>query len=199
MLITRYSIAALAFWAGALAGPAVAAQPSAPPQPQRRSPFVEATVNPIGANPADVSSIDAIIRATYDVISGPAGQRRDWNRMRSLFTANARLMPHGARGLRSGSVDDYIASSGPLLEGDGFVEREIGRRVEQYGDIAQVFSTYESRRSPNGPVFMRGINSFQLVRHQGRWWVVSILWQAETPQVPIPSNYLNASPAGERG
>jgi hypothetical protein len=139
------------------------------------------------------------MRAVYDVISGPAGQKRDWNRMRSLFTANARLMPHGARGLRSGSVEDYITSSGPFLEKEGFIEREVARRVEQYGDIAQVFSTYEARNRADGPVIMRGINSFQLVRHAGRWWVVSIMWQAETPQTPIPAEYLESPPAGERG
>ena len=178
----------------ACAAPA-AAQPATPPsaaaaQPAPRpSRFVNATENAVGANPADVASLDAIMRAVYDVISGPAGQRRDWNRMRSLFTANARMMPLGARGLRSGSVEDYIASSGPLLEGEGFFERETNRVVEEYGDIAHVFSTYEATRTAGGPVFLRGINSFQLVRHGGRWWVVSIMWQAETPQTPIPARY----------
>jgi hypothetical protein len=187
-----------------LAAAALAAQPQPQPEAQaqaqpRPSPFVVATQNPIAPNPADVASLDAVMRAVYDVISGPAGQKRDWNRMRSLFTANARLMPHGARGLRSGSVEDYITSSGPFLEKEGFIEREIARRVEQYGDIAHVFSTYEARNRADGPVIMRGINSFQLVRHAGRWWVVSIMWQAETPQTPIPAEYLQGAPAGERG
>lgn len=185
--------------AAALLVSAAQPNPVPPPQPQLPSRFIEETVGAFQTNPADVASIDAILRATYDVISGPAGQRRDWNRMRSLFTRDARLMPKGARGLRSGSVDDYVAVSGELLERDGFFEREIARRVEQYGDIAHVFSTYESRHTADGPVFARGINSFQLVRHDGRWWVVSIMWQGETPQNPIPSQYLTASPAGERG
>jgi hypothetical protein len=118
--------------------------------------------------------------------------------MRSLFTSNARLMPKGTRGLRSGTVEDYI-STGSFLEENGFFEREIARRVEQYGDIAHVFSTYETRSRLDGPVTMRGINSFQLVRHAGRWWVVSIMWQSETPQLPIPAEYQTAPPAGERG
>ena len=168
-------------------------------QPQRPNPFTIATQNAIPANPADVASIDSIMRAVYDVISGPAGQRRDWNRMRSLFTANARLMPYGARGLRSGSVEDYITSSGPFLEERGFIEHEVARRVEQYSNIAHVFSTYEARNSEGGPVILRGINSFQLVRHEGRWWVVSIMWEAETPQTPIPAEYRSSAPAGERG
>lgn len=183
--------------AALLAGLTLAAAPAA--AQQQPNPFVVVTEAAVPANPADVASLDAIMAAVYDVISGPAGERRDWNRMRSLFTANGRLMPKVGAGLRSGSVDDYINSSGPLLEERGFFEREIARRVEQYGDIAHVFSTYEARQTENGPVFMRGINSFQLVRHGGRWWVVSIMWQAESPQNPIPQNYLPTTPLGERG
>jgi len=179
---------------------ALAAQPSSASQPPRPNPFVAVTEGVVGPDPADVASIDSIMRAVYDVISGPAGHRRNWDRMRSLFVSNARLMPKGARGLASGSVEDYITSSGPMLEERGFIEREIARRTEQYGDIAHVFSTYEARQSEGGPVFMRGINSFQLVRHGGRWWVVSIMWQSETPQTPIPAEYLTTTPpAGERG
>jgi hypothetical protein len=101
-------------------------------------------------------------------------------------------MPKGPAGLRIGSVEDYISRSGPVLEERGFVEREIGRTVEQYGDIAHVFSAYEGRFSaPNSPPPVRGINSIQLVRHDGRWWVVSIMWEAETPATPIPRRYLN--------
>jgi hypothetical protein len=186
--------------AAVLLGASAQAQPANPPAPAPRpNPFVVVTEGPVSANPADVSSLDAIMRAVYDVISGPAGQKRDWNRMRSLFTANARLMPKGMAGLRSGSVEDYITASGPQLEENGFIEREIARRVEQYGDIAHVFSTYEARNRADGPVIMRGINSFQLVRHAGRWWVVSIMWQAESPQTPIPAGYLSSPPAGEKG
>jgi hypothetical protein len=185
-------------WALLAAGLALLTGPvlAQPPQP---SLFTVATENPVAANPADVASIDAIMAAVYEVISGPAGQRRDWNRMRSLFTANARLMPHGARGLRSGGVEDYIATSGPMLEERGFIERELHRVTEQFGDVAHIFSTYEARQSADGPVILRGVNSFQLVRHGGRWWIVSILWQAETPETPIPARYLPGAPAGERG
>ncbi len=185
--------------AALLASMAAQPGPAAQPAPARPSPFVPVTNGTVAANPADVASIDAIMRSVYDVISGPAGQKRDWNRMRSLFTSNARLMPKGGRGLMSGSVEDYITSSGPQLEQNGFIEREIARRVEQYGDIAHVFSTYEARQSESGPVFLRGINSFQLVRHEGRWWVVSIMWQAESTQNPLPAQYLSSRPAGERG
>ena len=168
--------------ATALQAPAPAARPS---------PFVVSTEAGAPARPEDVASIDAIVAALYAVISGPAGQKRDWQRMRSLFVKDARMMPLHERGLRVGTVEDYIAVSGPRLEKDGFFEREIGRTTDEYGGIAHVFSAYEARSTPDGAPIMRGINSLQLARHGGRWWVVSIMWQPETPAAPIPNRYLN--------
>jgi hypothetical protein len=147
------------------------------------------------ARPADVSSMDAIIKAVYDVISGPADQQRDWNRMRSLFVPGARLIavhtgkdsPNVARVL---SVEDYIRLAEPLMAKKGFFERESHRTVERFGDIAQVFSTYESRYvATDAKPFERGINSFQLMFDGQRWWVVTIYWQGENPDRPIPKQY----------
>ena len=150
------------------------------------------------ADPADVASVDAIVKALYDVISGPAGKARDWARMRSLFHPDARLVPMlKARdgGMRSVllKVDDYITRSGPMLERDGFFEQEIARRVDAFGDFAHVFSTYEGRRNADEvEPFLRGINSIQLVRQQGRWFVLQILWEQEADAGPIPAQYLPA-------
>lgn len=147
------------------------------------------------ARPADVSSMDAIIRAVYDVISGPGEQRRDWNRMRSLFVPGARLIAvHAGKGgpnvARVLSVEDYIRVAEPLMAKEGFVESESHRTVERYGDIAQVFSTYESRHAAtDAKPFQRGINSFQLMFDGHRWWVVTIYWQGERPDQPIPKRY----------
>lgn len=149
------------------------------------------------ANPNDVSTIEAIITAVYDVISGPAGEKRDWERMRSLFIPEAVLMPSGQNpktkevGYRYWSLDEYIEKAGNSLEKDGFFEVEVARKVEQYGTIAHVFSTYESRRNQNDEKpFARGINSIQLLKGKDRWYVVSIFWMGETPDFPIPEIYL---------
>lgn len=147
------------------------------------------------ARPADVTSMDAIIAAVYDVISGPKGQTRDWDRMRSLFVPGARLIP--ARADASGvvktsmlSVEDYIRRSAPALEGQGFFERETHRTVERFGAVAQVFSTYASRHTAtDAEPFQRGINSFQLLFDGQRWWVVNIYWQAASADLPIPKQY----------
>ena len=148
-------------------------------------------------NSADVKSIDSILAATYDVISGPAGKKRDWVRFHSLFYPGARLIPVGKRagetqlGARILSPDDYVERSAPFLEKEGFFERGVANKVERFGNIAQVFSTYESRHnSSDAQPFQRGINGFQLVNDGTRWWILTIMWQAETPDTSIPSKYL---------
>lgn len=154
------------------------------------------TAAPPAAAPADVASPDAIIGALYDVISGAAGEARDWDRMRSLFVPDARLIPTGARGdgtraHRIMSVEEYIGASGPTLERDGFFEIETHRVTEQFGNILHAFSTYESRRTEQDEQpFMRGINSIQLFDDGTRWWIVNVFWDAERPDNPIPAKYL---------
>lgn len=151
------------------------------------------------ADPADVGSIDAIIKAVYDAISGEAGEKRDWDRFRTLFHKDARLIPTGKNpttgvtGARFLTPEDYIARTEPVFAKEGFFEREVARRTEIFGQIAHVFSTYESFRSRSDKKpFMRGINSFQLLNDGRRWWVVNIYWQGETPDVPIPKKYLKS-------
>jgi hypothetical protein len=149
------------------------------------------------ADPNDVGSIDAIIKATYDVISGDAGVKRDWNRFHSLFYRGARLIPAGKNrqtgviAARPFTPAEYIQRSGNFLVTNGFHEQEIARRTEIYGNIAHVFSTYEGRNKlTDEKPFLRGINSFQLLNDGKRWWVLTIFWQGETPDNLVPTKYL---------
>jgi hypothetical protein len=149
------------------------------------------------AKPEDVRDMDSILHALYDVISGNAGQKRDWNRMRSLFVPGAHLIPAAKRSggevtTRALTVDDYIAHAEPFFDKEGFFESETARHVEQYAHIAQVFSTYESRHEKTGQPFTRGINSIQLLNDGKRWWVVNVYWEGETPETPIPDQYLHS-------
>lgn len=149
------------------------------------------------ADPADVSTMDGIMKAVYDSISGNAGQARNWDRFRSLFHNDARLIPAGKNaqtgiiGAHAYTPEEYIKRAEPFFAKEGFYEREVARQVETYGNITHVFSTYESRHSPTDKSpFARGINSFQLLNDGKRWWVVTIYWQAETPENPLPKKYL---------
>lgn len=165
------------------------------PSPMPKQMTIEKPAPP-AANPADVASVDAIIAAVYDVISGPAGKKRDWDRMRSLFAPGARLIPTGPRqaggyGSRVLTVDEYIERASGVFEKEGFFEREAARQTEQFGQIVHAFSTYESRHAPDdAKPFQRGINSMQLMNDGKRWWMVTIFWQGEDEKNPLPEKYL---------
>lgn len=149
----------------------------------------------IAANPRDVASADAIITALYDANTVLVDQKRDADRFRSLFVPGARLMPtfrppNGRSVIAIQTVDDYVrlASSGQPRH--GFREREIARTSEAFGNIMQVFSTYEGRRDSTDTHPNRGINSIQLFNDGTRWWVVGVLWDNERPEKPIPAAFL---------
>lgn len=193
--------------AALLALAAACAPPAAPPAPAPEvAPAPEAAPAPDPApapqpapDPADVASIDAIVSALYESISGPVGAPRDWDRLRSLFHPSARLTATGTA--QDGTPvmivmtpEDYIERSGEALVAMGFVEREVGRTTDHWGRIAQLFSSYESYRGTEDEPFMRGINSIQLWQDADRWWVLSVFWQQESPEHPIPDRYLE----GER-
>lgn len=145
---------------------------------------------------ADVKSIEGIIGAVYDVISGDSGVQRNWDRLRSLFHPQARMISSGMRPdnsirMRSLTVEEFISIVQPNTQKEGFFERELHKVTDQYGHIAHVFSTYESRHHTSDPrPYTRGINSFQLYWDGSRWWIMNLLWNSESPSEPIPGKYL---------
>ena len=149
------------------------------------------------ADPADVETLDGIMGALYESISGPAGAPRDWVRLRSLLAPGARFIPtgqaqDGSTRLRALDVDGYIEAAGPGLVANGFFETEIGRVVERFGAVVHLMSAYESRNAADDPEpFMRGVNSIQLLDGGDRWWIVTIFWANETGDNPIPERLLD--------
>lgn len=143
---------------------------------------------------ADVATIDGMIRAYYEVISGPAGQPRDWARDRTLYIKDLRFVQvdvdkDGRPQPRITDHQQYVDRAEPSLK-DGFFETEIHRVTQRFGPIAHVWSTYESRRTGKGPVIARGINSIELFWDGKRWWIANAIWTDETPENPIPKQYL---------
>jgi hypothetical protein len=178
---------------------AIAQQPSSAPAPAPK-PLVGSIAAHSEwpkAKPEDVKSVDAILAALYDVISGPKGKARDWDRMRSLFIPDARLIPSRINKDTQQvdaivlSIDGYIARSSTTMTTNGFFEHSIHNQVEQFGNIAHVWSTYESRHNADDATpFARGINSIQLLKDGDRYWIVNIFWDSERPDSPIPAKYL---------
>jgi len=187
-MIRRGFLAALGVSLG-LAVPAISQSPSETKTPKH---VAVASASP---READVSTIDGIVKAYYDVISGPAGQPRQWSRDRTLYPPDVRFVEihEGKDGKIRAQVEthqQYVdRTDGPLVK-EGFDEREIHRVTERFSSIANVFSTYESRLSPEGPVIARGINSLQLFHDGARWWIASATWQDESSKHPIPREYL---------
>jgi len=135
------------------------------------------------ARPADVASPEAIVNAVYEVLSGRAGEARDWDRWRPLYAPSARLIPieedsDGASIPRLLSPEEYIESRTPFLGAGDFYEWETGREELRSGSIAHVWSLYEAARTPGGEPIRRGANSIQLWNDGLRWWILSVVWDA---------------------
>jgi hypothetical protein len=163
-----------------------------PPQAPIFSPAELAAKVP-SAKMDDVKSIDAILHAMYDVISGPAGDR-DWKRFRSIFLPQARFTqvgkgPDGAPFVISWNVDEFVRDAGEVFSKQPFYENAIVNAPQSYGNMTQVFSSYESRHAPGEKPFERGINSVQLLNDGKRWWVVSIFWDSERPDNLLPAKF----------
>lgn len=154
-------------------------------------PVIEFTVDS-----TSVLTMDNIIKSLYTVISGEKGSKRNWKQFKYLFKPKAKLIPSGKT--KEGhykvnfmSPDDYIKNASKWFETNGFYEKEILRRVEYFGNIAHVFSSYESFHTlTDENPFMRGINSIQLFNDGNRWWIINVYWSQETKENPIPEVYL---------
>ena len=165
-------------------------------QEQRTKPPARVEVQTISARPEDVATLDGIMKAFYEVVSGPAGQPRQWARDRSLYISGIRFV---ATGVRKGNSKPYanvmdhqtfVDQSNDFLVRDGFYEREIHRVTRRFGNIAHIFSTYETRRKADGPVTGRGVNSLELFYDGTRWWIASAIWDEERTDNPIPKELL---------
>lgn len=182
----------------------------APPPPKPKGPMpaghpgaapADTTLNWPKARPEDVNSIDAIIKAFYTVPAGEKGEPRDWDRYASLFSPDARMIP--ARGDDKGgamamfvTIGEYVDLNKSYFEKGGFRDTEVSRKVEQFGHIAQVWSTFESRHSStDAEPYIRGINSIQLLKDGDRWWIVNVFWDFESPDAKVPDAKAPAAPA----
>lgn len=149
----------------------------------------------------EAAAIDSVLDELYAVISGPAGEARDWDRFRELFAPDARLVARAGAADQAGmqvqvmAPDDYLRQAQPFFDQRGFYESELTRRVEQFGDLAHVFSTYESRVAPEDEQpFQRGINSIQLLRGADGWKILHLFWESENDRRPLPERYLISPP-----
>jgi hypothetical protein len=165
-------------------------------QDQKQAPPKHVEVPTIAPRAEDVGSLDGIMKAFYEVISGPAGQPRQWSRDRTLYISGVKFvsMNENATGEPVAHVMDhqqFVDSSNEMVVSKGFFEWEIHRETNRFGNIAHIFSTYESRITKEGPVIARGVNSIELFWDGKRWWIASAIWDDERKNNPIPKDLLN--------
>jgi len=174
---------------------AIAQKPAAQTSPAPSAAATpDATPPSATARPGDVDTVEHIIAAVYDVISGPAGPR-DWDRFRSLYYPGARMIPSrrddkGTITARVFTPDEYATRSQEFFTKEGFFENAVANRVETWDHISHVWSTYESRHAKGEKPFARGINSFQLFNDGSRWWILTVYWESEDAAHPLPEKYL---------
>jgi hypothetical protein len=169
-------------------------QAKAPKQPQKH-----VQVQSVPARPEDVASIEAIVKASYETISGGVGVPRQWGRDESLFDPNVRFVSV-ERDPNSGAIvttitthQEFVDEADEFTVREGFTERELGHKIERYGNVATVLSSYEGKNASTGKVVTRGVNIFQLYFDGKRWWILSMVWDQETPANPIPPELLPKS------
>jgi hypothetical protein len=142
----------------------------------------------------DETTLDAIVKAMYASICFERGKEPDWRRLRSLLSPGATLIAAKKDKPLVMTIDDFITLFRENIDKGGlasFHESEIFRRTDAFGNIAQVFSTYESRFLPRDEKpFARGINSIQLYFDGRRWWISAIAWDDESEENPIPRENL---------
>ena len=147
------------------------------------------------AQPADVASASAVVKASYAAISGPPGQPLKLDRFQSLFSPEAQLISvrvHGGTAeAHRMTVNEFLAMLKQSVGADGHTEREISEQVESYGNVATIWSVYESGKTRTDPNTIRGVNSIQLMNDGKRWWITGAQWQHETAETPIPQRYLS--------
>ena len=150
-------------------------------------------IKPIEADPADVSTIDGIIKAFYETISGGKGVPRQWSRDKTLYMPDVRFVGMSERdGKIRASVmnhNQYVNGANEFFVSEGFTEREINRVVRKFGNIAHVFSAYEFS-TENGKEKGRGINSIELFWNGTRWWISAVSWDEERTGNPIKKEFL---------
>ena len=139
----------------------------------------------------DVGSIDSIVSALYQTISGPVGAPRQWTRFYSLLDPAVRFIPTGCDSTggchrRIFTAEQYQERADSVLRALGFRETALVNKVERFGNIAHVFSSYASFRGDETKPFSRGINSIQLFWDGHRWWVLSVFWDSERMGNALP-------------
>lgn len=141
-----------------------------------------------------VKSIEGITNKMIELISGEIGEKRNWDEYRNLFLPTAQKISIGpGRGgtqrARVMNLEEFVRNVDPLYARDGFEEYAIGLTVNEFNGIANVFQSYYCKNLL-GTYEKRGVNSYQLVYLNDRWWIANTLFTPESDEATIPDKFL---------
>jgi len=194
-MLRTTSFLATAVVAGALLSAQDAGTATTSQEPAAKPP-AHVAIAKIAPRTEDVSSIDGIIKAYYEVVSGPAGQQRQWARDATLYIPGVRFViinqdDAGNSTAHSMTHQEFVDSSDASLAGKAFFEHEVHRIIHRAGNVAQVLSTSEHTAAPGGPVQGRSIDSLELFFDGSRWWISGAnIWDVESPNRPLPKEFM---------
>lgn len=141
-----------------------------------------------------LQSIEGITNKMIELISGDIGEERNWAEYRNLFLPRAQKMSirttkDGKSSVSVMNIEEFVRNVGPGYARAGFEEYAIGLTVNEFNGIAVVFQSFYCK-TLTGTYEKRGINSYQLVYLNDRWWIANTLYTNESDDMPLPDKYL---------
>ncbi len=144
----------------------------------------------------NVSSVDSIVSSIYQIVSGEKGEERDWELHKTIFHPEARIITNyvdenGEYQIYFLSVDEYMDQYKDYFKNNFLFERDVNREIERFGNMAHVFSTFESyEKSGDSIPYKKGTASIQLYNDGERWYVLNMYYKNESENEKVPERYL---------
>jgi hypothetical protein len=148
----------------------------------------------IAARPEDVSSIESIVKADYESISGGVGVARQWARDLTLYDPNARSFEAStdpkthAVTTWTPTSQEYTDATDAQFVHSGFSEHEVAHKIYRYGNVATDFSSYEGKLATSDKLASQGVNIYQLYFDGKRWWISAVSWDGNLDPHTIPAD-----------
>jgi|AntRauTorcE11898_2_1112593.scaffolds.fasta_scaffold14681_1 hypothetical protein len=145
---------------------------------------------------SNVSSIDSIVTSIYQVISGDKGEERNWDLHKTIFHPEARIISNyvdeeGKYQISFFTVDEYMNQFRDYFKENNTYEKDVNRVIEIFGNMAHVFSTFESyRNAEDSTPYKLGTASIQLYNDGDRWYVLNMYYKNESENDKVPNKYI---------
>jgi hypothetical protein len=139
-----------------------------------------------------VTTAEGTVTALYDVVTSQAGSTPDWDMVRSMFIPEAVIVLRTSRDSTSvlsldGFIQDFVdfTETAKTIE-TGFVERVVRTKAVVMGDMAHVWVLYEAFIPGRDRPPQQGVDSWLVIKKDGRWWIAAVTNEIPRQGVPVP-------------